>query len=83
METVVNDKEKKALRRELETWVTSMNSPLKESVKEMSLIILLRNVHPSVRADFAYRLKDLEMLKPEEAKEFIKPVEPMFKGFRS
>jgi hypothetical protein len=43
-------------KKELERWVISMNKVLRDTVKEMNLIILLRNAFPPYRADYARRL---------------------------
>jgi len=65
---------KKSLRRELECYVTAWNTCLKEVVKSMDLITLLRNAHPAYRSNFASSLKEAGMITPFEASEFIKVV---------
>lgn len=63
---------KNSLRRELENNVTSVNSPLREKVKIMDNVELLRNVHPMYRSDFAYKLLKEKAITADEAKEFTK-----------
>ena len=65
------------LRRELEETVCAWNTILKDAVKTMDNIILLRNCHPSLRADMAYQLKDAGMITKDELTEFTKPVKPV------
>ena len=60
------------LRLELERFVVAWNTPLKESVQQMDLITLLRNVHPTYRPDFASKLKDAKMITADQAGEFVK-----------
>jgi hypothetical protein len=60
------------MRTELERFVYAWNTPLKEAVKTMDLIILLRNMHPSHRSVFATELKNAGMLSEENGREFIK-----------
>jgi hypothetical protein len=52
--------------------VVSINTALHEAVNEMNPIILLRNVHPAYRADFASQLTKEEVITKEEAHEFVK-----------
>lgn len=66
------EKEQKVVRRELEQIVISTNKYLKDVVKQMSNLILLRNTHPMMRSDYAYKMKDLKMIEPTEITEFIK-----------
>ena len=63
--------ENPSLRRELELFVISTNISLKEAVKIMPPIILLRNAHPSYRDNFATELKNAELINENELKEFI------------
>ena len=60
------------LRTELEMNVCSVNKMLKETVHTMTPLILLRNLHPSYRENFALKLKDAGLLTREETKEFAK-----------
>jgi len=60
------------LRTELEMNVRSVNKELKETVHTMTPLILLRNLHPSYRENFALKLKDAGLLTREETKEFAK-----------
>lgn len=59
-------------RQELQRAVVATNKVLEEAVKEMSDIVLLRNVHPLYRPDFTYRLLREELITKEEAHEFVK-----------
>lgn len=75
-------KEQKTLRTELEQSVISTNVCLRPTVKNMNPIALLRNVHPLVRVDFAYKLKDEGMISKDELAEFIKqPTESVLGRF--
>lgn len=58
------------LRKVIETDVTSINSPLREAVKTMDWIILLRNCHPIYREDYARKLRKLNVITLHEAREF-------------
>jgi hypothetical protein len=69
-----NFPKKHPIRIELENYVIAWNKYLKDVVKSMNIIILLRNAHPMYRADFAYKLRDAGLIKPEQVSEFIKPV---------
>jgi len=60
-----------SLRQTIETSITAFNSPLREAVKDMDLIILLRNTHPRDREDFVWALWRAGKLTREQAKEFI------------
>jgi hypothetical protein len=62
------------LRKDIEYNVIAMNSCLKSVVGFMDNVILLRNLHPSYRSDFAYALLRNGMITKEEAKEFVKLV---------
>lgn len=57
-------------RKELEQNVSGFNKHLKDSVKDMDIIILLRNCHPIYRKDYAQRLKREGEISDNEAKEF-------------
>jgi hypothetical protein len=59
-------------RKALENYVVAMNSPLRNVVKDMSLIILLRNCVPSLRGDFAFQLFKEGSITKEIVKEFTK-----------
>jgi hypothetical protein len=48
---------KSSLRLEMETSVISVNTPLRESVKQMPVRSLLDNMHPSFRPYFETRLE--------------------------
>ena len=63
---------KHPLRRELELLVVAYNSCLREAVKGMNIIILLRNAHPLYRSDFAYELRDVGLITKEQSTEFVK-----------
>jgi hypothetical protein len=60
------------MRNDLERFVFAWNTPLKEVVKTMDLVILLRNCHPIYRATFAAELRNAGLLLPEDASEFTK-----------
>jgi hypothetical protein len=61
------------IRCELERFVVSTNSVLKEVVQLMDDIILLRNCHPMYRYDFALRLYRSEVITKEQCQEFTDP----------
>ena len=63
---------KESLRRELECYVYAWNTVLKDAVKSMDIVTLLRNAHPAYRSDFARSLKDAGAITSFEASEFIK-----------
>jgi hypothetical protein len=69
-----NPPKKKSLRKELECYVIAWNTCLKEAVKSMDFVTLLRNAHPAYRGNFASSLKDIGAITPFEASEFIKIV---------
>jgi hypothetical protein len=60
------------LRKVMETDATSMNKHLREAVKTMDWIILLRHVHPNYRSGYASDLLRLKEITKEEASEFVK-----------
>ena len=62
----------KNLRKVIETDVTSINSPLREAVKTMDWVILLRNCHPNHREGHARELLRLKEISKKEASEFIR-----------
>lgn len=71
-------------RKELERLVIAGNSPLGQpyvdennqmhppKVTEMDPIILLRNLHPSLRAEYARRLAQEKIIKEKDVHEFVK-----------
>jgi hypothetical protein len=61
-------------RESLERFVFAWNTPLKESVQSMDLVILLRNAHPIYRAAYAAEFRNAGLLSSELASEFIKIV---------
>jgi len=61
---------KKSFRRELECYVIGWNSVLRESVKSMSIVTLLRNAHPSYRQPFANQCVEFGMLSKHALQEF-------------
>lgn len=63
-----------SLRKDIEHNVIAMNRYLKSAVGFMDNVILLRNLHPSFRSDFAYALLRNNMITKEEAKEFVRLV---------
>lgn len=66
-----NPPKKTSLRLELETYVYAWNTRLKEAVKTMSMVILLRNAHPAYRASFASQAFEKGLISNEERSEFI------------
>lgn len=60
------------MRQELESAVISVNAPLKDEVKNMSLVTLLRNCHPIYRADYARLLHQNGQITKDEMEEFTK-----------
>ena len=62
------------IREELERMVVSGNSFLRLTIKEMDYVTLLRNVHPSYRPDFTYRLLRKGLITSKQAAEFVKVV---------
>jgi hypothetical protein len=60
-----------SLRKMLESTVTAWNTPLRDAVKSMSNVILLRNCAPSERSFYAFALYRNGMLTKDEAKEFV------------
>ena len=68
----VNLSKKSSLKRELECYVVAWNTCLREAVREMDVITLLRNAHPAHRGDFAYKMRDEKFITAEAAKEFVK-----------
>lgn len=58
------------LRKTIEQNVMSYNSPLREAVGKMDLIILLRNTHPTDRPSFAMSAYRAGMISKEDTKEF-------------
>jgi hypothetical protein len=66
---------KHPVRIELEHAVIAWNKYLSGVVSKMGNILLLRNVNPSIRSDYAYRLKEAGLISPEDVKEFTRKVE--------
>jgi uncharacterized protein YqkB len=58
------------IRKDLEVCVCAYNKYLREAVKEMSPVILLRNCHPIYRKDYARRLFNEGLITEDEWKEF-------------
>ena len=61
-----------SLRKVIEGNVLAYNAPLKNVVKEMPIIILLRNCHPLDRGFYVYSLLQNKEISKSEAKEFVK-----------
>ena len=57
-------------REIMEVEVCAINSVLKETVRDMDILILLRNCHPSNRTDFARILHKEGSITEEQMKEF-------------
>jgi hypothetical protein len=60
------------IRKDLELYVSAWNVYLKETVKTMDIITLLRNAHPTYRPAFASKLLEEKMISKDEAREFVK-----------
>lgn len=56
---------------DMERMIVAHNAPLKDKVKEMDVIELLSNVHPSFRSDYVYLCRDAGLLHPSEVNKFI------------
>ena len=63
-----------SLRTAIELNVIAYNTPLRDVVKKMDIIILLRNCHPIDRSVFALSLLRDNQITKEQAKEFVKLV---------
>ena len=61
---------KKSLRCELKCYVIGWNTILREAVKKMDVVTLLRNAHPTYRPSFASQCEEAGMLTNGEALEF-------------
>lgn len=61
-----------ALRQNIEQNVLCYNKELKDVVKKMDMIILLRNAHPVDRSVFTFACLREKMINKEQAKEFVK-----------
>jgi len=59
-------------RNDLENYVVAMNAPLKDAIKSMPLVILLRNCVPSFREEFAFQLFKEGQITKDVVKEFTK-----------
>jgi hypothetical protein len=62
------------MRTELERFVFAWNTPLKDAVLTMDLVILLRNCHPLYRSAYAAELRNAGLLDADSASEFTKIV---------
>ena len=60
------------IRQELELQVSAVNNVLKSRVKSMSLVTLLRNIHPGCPKDYTLQLLREKQITREEASEFTK-----------
>jgi len=58
----------------MEREVVAMNKYLKDAVKDMNIIILLRNCHPLYREDHALTLYKNGIITREQAIEFTKKI---------
>lgn len=63
-----------SVRRALECNVVAHNKYLEGKLKAMSLIILLRNAHPTDRSDFAHSLFNCGSITKAELAEFNSPL---------
>ena len=61
------------MRKELEAAVIGVNRHLKEKVREMDLIELLRNCHPLYRKEYARNLYHTGQITEAEMTEFTGP----------
>ncbi|NMC60069.1 MAG: hypothetical protein GYA51_11930 [Candidatus Methanofastidiosa archaeon] len=52
--------------------VISTNNTLREVVGNMTVLVLLRNVHPSLRSEYAFELYKEKVLTKDEINEFTK-----------
>jgi len=57
-------------REVMEIDVCAINKPLKEKVKDMDIMELLRNCHPVYRVDYARALHKEGTITEEQMKEF-------------
>jgi hypothetical protein len=62
---------KTSLRLELEAFVYAWNTTLKEAVKTMDIIILLRNAHPAYRSTFASKAFEIGLISDRQRSEFV------------
>ena len=69
---------KTSLRLELEAYVYAWNTVLKEAVKTMDIVELLRNSQPSYRASFASQCCEKGLITERERSEFISGPIPKF-----
>jgi hypothetical protein len=58
------------LRKEIERLVISSNKILRDTVSSMDIIILLRNLHPTLRPEFARKLKTEGVITEKQMLEF-------------
>jgi hypothetical protein len=65
---------KSSIRVGLEAYVVAWNTCLKEAVKSMDLVTLLRNAHPAYRANYTRELLEAGLIHKGQANEFIKIV---------
>ena len=62
---------KTSLRLELEAYVYAWNTALKDAVKTMDIVTLLRNAHPAYRSSFAGKLFEIGLISDQQRSEFI------------
>jgi len=67
-----NEMNNSNLRTEFESLAVSTNKYLREVVKGMDIIILLRNMHPIAREHSAHILYNDKIITKDQAREFIK-----------
>lgn len=60
-----------SIRKVLEQSVCAYNSPLKDVVSSMDIIVLLRNAHPIDRTNLTFALYRNGKISKAEAKEFV------------
>jgi hypothetical protein len=61
---------KKSIRLELEGYVIGWNTVLRDSVRNMDTVLLLRNAHPAYRPTFATACAAAGLISESEADEF-------------
>lgn len=63
---------KLTVRKEVEHIVVAHNKWLREAVETMTDVILLRNLHPLLRSDYAHKFFQYNLITKDEAVEFTK-----------
>ena len=63
-----------SVRRDLERHVAAHNKCLCKAVRQMPILVLLRNAHPIQRSEFAHILCDCSMITKSQLTEFNQPL---------